>query len=72
MHVLHLETQVALTNETLTCLVDVLDHGRLDHDAKLLSFCELVIQDFHALADRFVVGYVLDAIDEIPDFQFFL
>ena len=72
MHVLHLEAQVALTNETLTRLVDVLDHGRLDHDAKLLSFCELVIQDFHALADRFVVGYVLNTVDEIPDFQFFL
>ena len=72
MHVLHLETQVALTNEALSCLVDMLNHGRFDHDAELLGLGELVVEDFDTFADRFVVSYVLDTIDEIPDFQFFL
>jgi hypothetical protein len=72
VHVLHLEAQVALTDESLATLVDLLNEGGLDDDAKLLGLFEFLIEHLHALADRLVVVDVGHTLNEVLDIKLFL
>ena len=71
VHVLHLETQVALTDQALTILVDMLNHGRVNLDTKLLGFGKFVVEHFDALPDCLVVVAVHNAVDEVSHIKFF-
>ena len=72
VHVLHLEPEVTLRDETVAALVDGCNEVGGDNDAQLLSLFKFVVEDRHTLPDRLVVVHMGYAFNEVPDVKFLL